>query len=506
MKQPATAAGGVNVVGFFAVHGGEADGLTCGPLDARYGFQHLLAFFYALDEVKAAGRQLPGVGVEVGGIAADTCGSPLRATLDVFSLLSAGRLQADEVPVDPASVLAVVAMGDGTSAAVVELLAPRRLTTVSPTARSDALDGTPYFLRTAASQAQQAAAMVAVAAAAKWNYVTVVGSEEAASESDADAFVAYSQNRTEAVCVAARYRLSAAAGLSEARALVRMMAANRGSNVLMLFLTPSHARLLLRALRDEAQRDPAALKARFVLVGSSAWPRDDAVTAGYEETAAGALSLRARSPVVDGFRAYVAGLTVARHGAVPDDWFEEFWQQTHECRLENATTVLRRYTRVCAVNEALTVDMVPDAGAIYTIIATQALVIAFNNTAGCRAGGVGPTACRAQFYEKLKAVRWSSWKVPTGGDNFVFHFENGQHGDLGFDILNYQKHSTGYAYKQVGRAMICVERNNYNYGDVVTINSTKCNRDRAVSVVQLRLRLGFRLECRSMFRLWFCLG
>ncbi len=43
------------------------------------------------------------------------------------------------------------------------------------------------------------------------------------------------------------------------------------------------------------------------------------------------------SPVDEGFKQWLNGLNVADHGEIPDDWFEEFWQHTLQCKLENSS-------------------------------------------------------------------------------------------------------------------------------------------------------------------------
>ena len=56
---------------------------------------------------------------------------------------------------------------------------------------------------------------------------------------------------------------------------------------------------------------------------------------------------QAVSGVSKGFRHYVSTLTVGQHGNIPDDWFDEFWQRLHKCRLENATVVLTEVGSQC---------------------------------------------------------------------------------------------------------------------------------------------------------------
>ena len=155
----------INVIGLFDVHAASADALQCGPLNTNTGFYNLLAFFYAISQVNANTTKYHGV--KLGATAIDTCGSTISVTANVFSILS-GK---DRDWVSPASVVAyVVGGGSRNSEAATQLLSPRRITTISPTATAVSLSSAPYFLRTVLPNDVQASAMADITASMNWIY------------------------------------------------------------------------------------------------------------------------------------------------------------------------------------------------------------------------------------------------------------------------------------------------------------------------------------------------
>ena len=165
--------GDVNIVGLFDVHGAGVDTLQCGELNTDTGFYNLLAFFYGIDQVNAhpTTYDLPA-GTRLGATAVDTCGSPVRVTADVFAILSGRGLGwSDGDWLSASSIVAYIVGGESAnSVAATELLSPRHVTTVSPTATAVSLSGTPYFLRTVPPNDVQAAAMADISAAMGWVY------------------------------------------------------------------------------------------------------------------------------------------------------------------------------------------------------------------------------------------------------------------------------------------------------------------------------------------------
>ena len=40
-----------------------------------------------------------------------------------------------------------------------------------------------------------------------------------------------------------------------------------------------------------------------------------------------------------GFNEWMGSLNLVNHDGIPDDWFEEFWQHSLRCKLENSSVI-----------------------------------------------------------------------------------------------------------------------------------------------------------------------
>ena len=113
---------------------------------------------------------------------------------------------------------------------------------------------------------------------------------------------------------------------------------------------------------------------------------------------------------------WLESLTVASHGNIPDDWFEEFWQRSHECRLGNATKVMSDYKRVCLSTDRLTRDIVQQSNyALPMIINVQVIAQGLANIDDCRNRLVDPLVVHIQAV--LPTCYW-----PENCTTFAFHF------------------------------------------------------------------------------------
>ena len=133
-------------------------------------------------------------------------------------------------------------------------------------------------------------------------------------------------------------------------------------------------RLLLQAAKD------LKLSRRFIWLGSDSWANNDYVVGdGLESVASGAITIQIRSLPLDGFTQYVKSLTLAKHDPIPDDWFEEFYQDIHRCRILRSV-VQRNYNRLCTGNEKMTDSMLPrDPFIFHTILAVDMIALGLNN-------------------------------------------------------------------------------------------------------------------------------
>ena len=91
-------------------HSSPKNPLQCGPIDPMHGIQHVEAFLWAFDMIRAHPEILPGV--ELGAIILDTCSSHQKTARDVSNFFS-NSLAGEEHPNLPAAESVVGFIVDG---------------------------------------------------------------------------------------------------------------------------------------------------------------------------------------------------------------------------------------------------------------------------------------------------------------------------------------------------------------------------------------------------------
>ena len=219
-----------------------------------------------------------------------------------------------------------------------------------------------------------------------WGYISVVFSDDAEGRSFKDAFMNESAmtNVRSPLCIGGVVAMPPGAGRSGALEVVRKLDGVRGANIVVVLTSKEDTRFLLEAANE------AKYYERFIWVGGTAWGRDMEVVEGLEEVARGSLSVHWWNEPVSGFIDYVSSMTLADHGAIPDDWFEEFWQRMLECRLDNCSVPLTQFASSCHGNMRLSPEMiVQDEYVLQTIIATFMVAQGLNDLDDCDGNQLG---------------------------------------------------------------------------------------------------------------------
>lgn len=131
----------------FPVHRAGPTPLQCSAEIDPEAIQNIEAFLWALDLVNANAWLLNGL--DIGTVIFDTCSSPIKAAHLISSIMAKEDDDIlNEISIDPKQLLTVVSatMADETDA-VVSVLAPNDVTTVSVIERSSWDVETPYRLQ-----------------------------------------------------------------------------------------------------------------------------------------------------------------------------------------------------------------------------------------------------------------------------------------------------------------------------------------------------------------------
>ena len=456
----------LGMVAFFSVHQAGGNYLGCGQMDKNV-FQRMLSFFYGLDLVNTNLKSKFDTTMKISGLAIDICRSWDRLRQDLYTYLN-GQGLCNYAPytelIRPWTSVAYLVQGTTMSEVANEYLTPLGLTSISPVATSSVLNNKnlyPYYLRTVPPDSLQAEAMTEILQLFKWDYFTAVYSD-----------VGYGQmgmknikeilEKKKAGCLTESLKMSLDADLNEAIKIVKRLDSYKYVRVVILFTFTSHTRLILEAAHQ------LQLVGRFTWIGGDDWANRESVTKGLEDVARGAITIQLRSEPVPGFRKWVKELTLTNRKGIPDDWFEEYWQHTHKCRLTNSIVRQTQYARQCDQDEKIVENQVMDDPVIlHNIIATYVTAWGLSSTTTCKGEGIDDCLWRLKkdrkhqlIYDAIRAAQWKVLEDELGDNSFQFKFTEQGFGDIGYSILNYRlkgASTTEYGYKRVSAVSIETE-------------------------------------------------
>jgi len=463
MVKPST--NDLNVVFVSDVHHADPDNpLACGAIDTGSNMHTLLGFLYALEEVNENRDSKFQSSLKLGGIALDTCSNPSRIGQDVYSLLSGEPIcgvQNGQQVVPPSSIVTYMVRNSANSIAVSSMLSPLQITSLSMSATSVELNDKlehPYFLRTVPPDNIQALLVAQIMKKFGWDYVTVVYAENTYGISARDTLLSLADPTNPEYCFGRTVPMSLSADLEEAKRVIDFLNQRIGAKVVVTFVTSDQVRLLLQATTEKG------LNHRFIWIGSDTWANNDQITEGYEETAAGALTIQIKSEFSNGFKDFVKSLNFTNRKGIPDDWFEEFYQTVHQCRILSSV-VQKTYTTICTGDELFTDDMIPnDPFVLHTIIGVYQIANGLNGIQQCgQSTSIGLASClstlpdrKNTIYESVLSAEHDVLPNDLGDNSFNFKFTDEGYGDIGYNIYNFHRDLTSgqYVYTKVSEILV----------------------------------------------------
>ena len=341
------------LVALMNIHSQGVDEYRCGELNV-HNFLRALAVKYTIERITSQPFGLRP-------LILDNCNNQLRIDQDLFNLLSTGKLcnadfDSDGSQIDIKSVIGVFTLGSRFVVAANRVTAPYKVQLLSSYATSNALSDKwryPYFARTVPPDELMMTLIAKILKENDWSYVGVVHSDENYGISGYK-MLREIVNTGQYSCIGFDVTIPAAGTVEELRPIVRQLADLNGIGVIVTLVVDP--RPLLEAAVAEGVAD------RFVWIGTDSWGNFRTTTEGLAQHFRGAISIYFRDAVMENFVDYVKQIDWVNRKDIPDDWFEEFYQQIHKCRLPSATVVMSKYTRDCLLNENITAEMVLQEG------------------------------------------------------------------------------------------------------------------------------------------------
>ncbi|KAL3856569.1 hypothetical protein ACJMK2_011304 [Sinanodonta woodiana] len=431
----------------------------CGAIDTASGFQNLLAFFYAIELVNNNTVQKFPSSLKLGGLALDSCSAPMRIGQDVYSLLSGEPICStdnNEQPVPPATLVSFLAENSANAIAVSSMVSNLGITSMSQSATSVELSDKlvhSKFLRTVPPDNVQAIVMAKMLKRFGWNYASAIYSDDSYGRAAIQTLLEEADKADSVTCIGTKIKMTSDATLNDAKDIIDQLNKQIGASVVLLFVTPSHARLLLQAATETGATH------RFTWLGSDTWANNEIITDGYEEAASGALTIQIASETVNSFKNYVKKLSLKNRMGIPNDWFEELYQTLFQCRIQESI-VKKPYTQICTGQEQITDDMIPqDPYVFHTILSVFLVAQGLSDIEVCKKPGLDIAACLSVQANRLDliygGISQAQYKVlpdELGNKSFLFKFTEAGYGDVGYNILNYRRNfsSGSYEYIKIG--------------------------------------------------------
>lgn len=447
MLQPATNPNAATIVAFMAVHDQGDETYKCSALN-RAEFYGTLAFFYTLQKLAPNPFNLRGIAI-------DTCSNYLRVDQDAFSLLAAGQLCNTEYSFDGtisnSTIAGFVTSFSSNVEAINRVTKSVAIPIVSGGATAVVLSNKekyPYFARTVPPDDKQMAVIGNILKQNDWTYVSVIYSRETYGIGGMRAL--REAGVTNNICLGSAHSLSYPGTLEEAKNIVGRLADTPEARVVIVIaLNP---RLILQAAKE------LGVLKRYIWIGSDYWGTKQDIVDGMEEDLLGSITIEIRSSIVGSFVDYVTELTYYNRKNIPNDWFEEFYQRIHKCRLSNAAEVLTQYPP-CNLNEQISKNMVKEhAFILHTIAATYAMAESLQKLADRECPTLTFQECFSQqnnrelLFTELLKVTWSMQESNlelNPNQAFNVGFNGDRYWDVGYTIQNYIKSPNDYVYNQV---------------------------------------------------------
>ncbi|XP_052073189.1 uncharacterized protein LOC127711239 isoform X2 [Mytilus californianus] len=443
MLQRSSQTNPATIVAFFPVSLKGFDAYKCGNLYLG-SFYRALATSYTL-------KNLAPRPFNIRSLVLDTCSNTLRIDRDLYSILSSGGLCNSKTTFDSvinnSTIGGVITTSTANVIAANRILAPLKIPLVGAFSTSSVLNDKytyPYVARTISSDFQETQAIADVLQYNNWTYVTVIYSKEVYGKSGYENFK--SQAGKNGICITVSLPVPVQGSSDDIKNALSQLSTETGANVVILIaMNPEQ---ILKAAKE------LGIINQYLWIGTETWGTNT-LDSNLVDDVKGSITVAMRNTMVTGFNNYLKTLRYNYRDNIPDDWFEEFYQQVHQCQLPRASVVYSQY-KVCDLSEQITDEKLQmNHYIIYTTIAaTYSIANAIQSTKDTRCAT--KTNFKDCFYDnsnkeylfkRLLETKWSGWTDEPG---FDLNFNEDRYWDVGYDIYNYVVENGLHMYKKVG--------------------------------------------------------
>uniref|UniRef100_A0A8C7JJE2 Metabotropic glutamate receptor 1 n=1 Tax=Oncorhynchus kisutch TaxID=8019 RepID=A0A8C7JJE2_ONCKI len=422
----------------------------CGAVREQYGIQRVEAMMHTLDLINSDPHLLPNItlGCEIrdscwhSAVALEQSIEFIRDTLvsnEEEESLSLGKcLGEDGIEMTPVRGKKPIVglIGPGSSSVAIQVQNLLQLFNIPQIAYSatsmDLSDKSlyKYFMRVVPSDAQQARAMVDIVKRYNWSYVSAIHTEGNYGESGMEAFKELAAR--EGICIAHSDKIYSNAGEHNFDKLLEKLRGHLPkARVVACFCEGMTVRGILMAMRRKH------LVGEFLLVGSDGWADRYDVTDGYQQEAAGGITIKLKSAYIPWFDDYYLALQ-------PDDntrnpWFTEFWQHRFQCRLKGHAQENTKYNRTCNSRESLRQQYAQDTKMGFVINAIYSMAYGLHTMQQTVCPGYQGLCDAMRPIDGRKLLEFLMRTNFTGVSGETIHFDQNGDSPGRYEIMNFKR-------------------------------------------------------------------
>ena len=378
--------------------------------------------------------------------------SPARIQHHLSKILSAEAILTNpntgkEINLRNNVVAAVMIVGSGVTKVVATLLAEFGIPVISGSASSPDLDDRvnfPYFLRTVASDVEQATGMAQIAQRLDWNYLSLLYVTNNYGSKGKEAFMEEAGSR--GICVADKPEPIPDVNVPDSSLReVYTRLQNYKSGVVVYYGTEKRIEEFLSVINNSS----------FIFLASEDWgDRTYMLDVGGLNTL-GSITMKFEVSDIDvtEFKKYISNMSAASVNASRNPWMHEFWEDHFQCDLDSTITHL--HASPCAGSLRLSSSEVESLSRDQRVVhVIQAIRVLFK----------GARRAKLEFCSYERTFPCADYQAETHVADFVHYlrdvrllrggqevrvFDDNGNGNIGFDVYNVQTDGSGLYYRNV---------------------------------------------------------
>ena len=361
---------GFSLVGLLPFHRQGMKPLSCGAMHSPRVFQNLAAVAMALERLKQ-NRTIPQ-SLQIGAVLFDSCGRVERAQQRLLSFIADSGS-----PASSSSIIGAITLDGETAHAVANVLSEANIPQFNAAVDGYRSNNAPFgvgqqnqaalsvasnkektwhslggnqIIQTVPTAEDEVKALFDIVRGLSWKHAVLFYDDSQTGASDRDLFLQLVRQSGNEVCIGAQVRVNkfGQGEVVDLHSLLEAIASDLPvlSVAVLLLDNPAQVQHVLLVLDD------VGLSNRFVVVANHAWGNHrDILFHSSGRKLAGVLTVSMETYLVPGFNQFLAGMTLDSHSAIPDDWFEEYFQHHFECHVLGSKVIQRMYPKPCTGSE-----------------------------------------------------------------------------------------------------------------------------------------------------------